>query len=130
MYTLRSGCLPEHTHTHTHTHARTRTHAHTHARIHTRHTHTHTHAHTHARTQICIFFSLPSPAHTQRDNSLGDHMCAFDELGIDPDGTSRQRTLGVHEPVGGWLVRYNFCCLLLFSSLLFVAGKKKITHGL
>ena len=31
----------------------------------------------------------------QRDNSLGDHMCAFDEMGVDTDGGSRKRTLGV-----------------------------------
>ena len=31
----------------------------------------------------------------QRDNSLGEHMCAYDELGVDTDGTSRKRGLGV-----------------------------------
>ena len=75
------------THTCIHTHAYTHTHA------------THTRAHTHTDMHFSLYF-LSSPPRTQRDHSLGDHICAFDELGIDPDGSSRQRTLGVHEPVG------------------------------
>ena len=93
-------CL-EHTHTHIHFHTHTHTHICTRTHMHTIMTRTH--------ATFVLFYFLTSLArtHTQRDHSLGEHMCAFDELGIDTDGTSRQRTLGVKEKTK----RVGWCCL-------------------
>ena len=67
---------------------------------------------------------------------MGDHMCAYDELGIDTDGTSQRRTLAVKDKrkAGGtrrWgrvaclCVCFFVFCFSLYVGCLFAAKKKK-----
>ena len=66
----------------------------------------------------------------QRDNSLGEHMCAFDEMGVDTDGASQTRTLGVKKErkPGGlfrWWVTLGFFLYFSCSNSFLHAEKKK-----
>ena len=54
-------------------------------------------------------------------------MCAYDEMGIDTDGTSQRRTLGVkEEPKAGG--ECSFACFFLIALLIFIVFILSLIH--